>query len=189
MGDDPRAWDDLTLAKRCVSREEAAWKELLRRLGPAVHGMMWRVFRRAGVPDPVREAGEALGDLALALLEKDAAALRAYHPPSSLQAYLAVIARNLALNLLRKRHTSLPLRYEEAVSQPGLPEDPPVTSEQLARGLEALQPRERLLLQLVHMEGLSYARAAALLGVPEVQMGPLLSRARAALRKALEENQ
>lgn len=185
MPEAPEAWRDEVLALRCVAREEAAWRELLRRAGPAARAMLQRVFSRAGLPEPAREAEEALGDLVAALLEKDASLLRAYRPVAPLKAYVAMIARSLGIKLVRKRRPSAPLA--DVAWQPPPEEDWP-GPEQLALALPCLAPRERLLLRLVYWDALTYAQAAEVLGVSPESVGQLLTRARSALREALEKN-
>lgn len=190
--DDPRSWDDLTLARRCAAREEAAWEEFLRRFGPAVQGVLRHVFAKAGLPDPLHEAEEALGDLARALLHRDAASLRAYRPPATLQAYLRVVARNTAVDLLRRRRASLsldaaspgrpPLR--DLLEAPGATE-PEFGAEELERALARLPSQEVLALRLAYWDGKPLAEVARILGIPLGTLGPLMTRARAALRQAL----
>lgn len=184
--DDPKApgtWTDLTLAGRCAARDEAAWEELLRRIGPSALHVMARVFRRAGLPDPEAEAGEALGSLASALLDHGARALRAYRPPIPLRIYLGVIARNVACRALRKHRPALPLDAVDAEDLSWVPVEKPLDAERLRQAMEGLAPRDRLLLQLVYWKGLGYAEAAQVLGVAPGTIGPLLTQAREALRR------
>ena len=182
---DPRTWDDVLLAARCAAREEAAWLELLRRAGPAAEGALRRAFARTGIPGPNREAAEAMGDWASMLLERDGALLRAYRPPVPLAAYLAVIARTVAFRILRKRHPGLSLEAAGPLPSPEAPELPG-SPEGLAAALPVLPERDRLLLRLLYWEGLSYAQVAGILGISPASMGPLVTRAREALRKTME---
>ncbi len=59
---------------------------------------------------------------------------------------------------------------------------------EVGRALKALEPPKREALVLVHLEGLSLAEAAAVLGVPEGTVKSRLFHAREELRRALEEN-
>lgn len=187
--DNPQDWDDLTLARRCAGREEAAWREFLRRTAPAAEAVFRRVFARAGLPDPAREAEEAMGDLVHALLRSNAASLKAYRPPHALKTYVRVIARNIAVGILRKRHQTLsldaggmPLReLLEAPEEPGLPASPARLEEALAR----LPPREALALRLAYWDGHSLIEISRVLRIPMGTLGPLMSRAREALRRDL----
>ena len=184
-GEDPLSWDDATLARLAASRGGAAWEELLRRVGPACEGCMREVFRRAGVPDPAAEAAEAMGSLAEALLARDAAALRAYRPPTPLKAYLVAVARHLSFRVLKKRHPALPL---EAAGRElaWVQADPAVDVQRVHLALGRLRPRERLLLQLVYWRGLTYEETARVAGIEPSSLGPLLTRARESLKAFLE---
>lgn len=192
-GGDPSQWSDEELARRCAGRGQEAWVELLRRAGPYAKAMMRRVFLRAGVPDPGREAEEALGDLVEALLEQDQALLRAYRARRApLATYLAVVARSIAVRIVRRRKPALPLGALDDVEAPdGLSgelasEVPRHTPAQLELALASLRPRDRLLLKLAYWRGLRYAEIAPLAGVPASHVGPLMTRAREQLRKAME---
>lgn len=183
MPEDLSSCDDLTLASRCAAREEAAWEELIRRSGAAEQAVR-RLFVRAGMPDPEAETEEVMAALVAALLENGGARLKAYRPPVPLWAYLMVIARNLALNVLRRRR---PLALEAAGDLGWVPAESPVDSERLSQAMERLEPRQRLLLQLVYWEGLGHDEVAPLLGLEPGSVGPLMTRTREALRKLLSE--
>lgn len=184
--DDSEAWNDLTLAARCAERDAAAWEEFLRRAGPAAREMMRRLFARGGMPEPEREASEAMGDLAAALLQDGARALKAYRPAWPLRAYVAGVARNVAVGILRKRRSHVSL---DATLAAPVPEAEPLAADprQLEEALASLPARDRLILRLVYWEGASYAVAARVLRVPVGTFGPLLSAAREALRKKLPQ--
>ncbi len=186
MAGGPESWDDETLARRSALREDRAWRELLRRCGGAAEGMMRRVFARSGSPESAREASEALGDWAAALLENDAALLRAYWPRAPLRAYLAVIARSVAVRMARRSPRGLPLDPGAAEAPGRAPAEFPAGPEALAKALSTLPSRDRLLLRLVYWDACSYDEAAGVLGVAPSSLGPLLTRARHALRQALE---
>jgi RNA polymerase sigma-70 factor (ECF subfamily) len=57
----------------------------------------------------------------------------------------------------------------------------------LARALDSLPPDQRAAVLLVDAEGLDYADAAEVLGVAPGTIASRLSRARATLRRALDE--
>ena len=183
--EDPASWDDAELARRAAAREEKAWTELFRRCGPSARGMMRKVFLRAGAPDPAHEAEEALGSLALSLLERGGRVLLAYRPPAPLGFYLSLIARREAFRILRKRKRSVSLDKAEEIPAP-LPEVPPATPEEIRSALDALPSRDRLALRLCYWKGMRQEDIAPVLGVQPSSMGALMTRARSALREALE---
>ncbi len=130
-----------------------------------------------------------MGDLATSLLERDAALLRAYRPPSSLRVYLTVVARTTAFRILRKRQGGrLPdLSGLAAPESLDLEEGVPVGVSELEEALASQSPRDRFLLRLVYWDGLSYEKVGRILGLSPVSVGPALTRARASLRSALEK--
>ncbi len=182
-------WDDLTLVRRCARRDTAAWGVFLDREGPFVLAVLRRAFRRAGVGSPAQEAEEALGDLVLALLDRDGALLDAYRPSSPLRVYLAVIARTTASRRLRKRHPLLGLNLDALPSPVSIPEPliggAEVDPVRVRKAMASLAPKARLLLRLLYWHGWSYAQAARSLGLPAANLGTLATRAREAFRKAL----
>lgn len=105
------------------------------------------------------------------------------------RAWLFGIARNAALDELRRRRRSSPL-----VGDP--PEDPEVSEDQfegvlrratVRAALVGLAPRERELVALKFHGGLSNSDIARILGVSESNAGTLLHRTINKLRKACDE--
>lgn len=100
------------------------------------------------------------------------------------RAWLFGIARNAALDELRrrKRHATLPhepVAAEEAAEEADLAQRATVRA-----ALAGLTPRERELIALKFHAGLSHAEIARVLGVSESNAGTLLHRAMSKLRKA-----
>jgi RNA polymerase sigma-70 factor (ECF subfamily) len=109
----------------------------------------------------------------------------------SQRAWLFGIARNAALDELRRRR-----RGAELVSEPADPATPTLEDEaELALrraavrvALAALEPRDRELIALKFHAGLATAELATVLGVSESNAGTRLHRAMQKLRKALDES-
>ncbi len=103
----------------------------------------------------------------------------------SMRAWLFTILTNLD----RNRRRSLAIRpgtdeFDER--QFGTPPDDPLTRRAIERGVAALPAEQREVLLLVALEGLSYREVAEVQDVPIGTVMSRLSRARAALRVALE---
>jgi RNA polymerase sigma-70 factor, ECF subfamily len=105
------------------------------------------------------------------------------------RAWLFVIARNAALDELRRRKRSAPLIGEPV-------EDPQASEDQMEgvlrratvrAALADLSPRERELIALKFHGGLSNPEIARVLGVSESNAGTLLHRTITKLRKACDE--
>jgi RNA polymerase sigma-70 factor, ECF subfamily len=106
------------------------------------------------------------------------------------RAWLFGIARNAALDELRRRKRSAALTIEPEADLPS-PEDAADLALRRAvvrSALAALPPRERELIALKFHAGLDNAELAAVLGVSVSNAGTMLHRAVTKLRKALDEH-
>lgn len=130
---------------------------------------------------PPADADDAWSDTFLA-------AMRAYpdlRPDSNVRAWLLTIARNKAVDHIRRRNRApLPVdELEDAASSDGIPEP---ADEDLRVALASLTPRQRDAVVYHHIGGLPYADVGAL-----IDGGPAAARRSAAdgiarLRKAYE---
>ena len=106
------------------------------------------------------------------------------------RAWLFGIARNAALDELRRRKRSAALTAEPAADAPA-PEDAADTALRraaLRTALAGLAPRERELIALKFHAGLDNAELATVLGVSVSNAGTMLHRAVTKLRKAIDEH-
>jgi RNA polymerase sigma-70 factor (ECF subfamily) len=105
------------------------------------------------------------------------------------RAWLFGIARNAALDELRRRKRAAALAAEPADLDAALPEDAAEAALRratLRTALAALGPRERELIALKFHAGLDNAELAAVLGVSVSNAGTQLHRAMTKLREAVE---
>ena len=117
----------------------------------------------------------------------------AYKDTASFKTWLYTVARNLALDERRKRaHT--PVSLEEAAMALPDPADTPeeacIRAEQrraVQRALAALKPEYAQVLTLTYVEGLSNRQTAKIMHKSVHAVENLNSRARRALREALEQ--
>jgi RNA polymerase sigma-70 factor (ECF subfamily) len=108
--------------------------------------------------------------------------------------WLVRIAANEALQRVRRRGPLAPVPVSENEEEPMSPgEDPEARAEAreairlVERAVDALPPHHRLVFMLRDVEGLSTAETADVLGIAEDAAKVRLFRARAALRRTLEE--
>jgi RNA polymerase sigma-70 factor (ECF subfamily) len=107
------------------------------------------------------------------------------------RAWLFGIARNAALDELRRRKRSAALTAEPADADAAAPEDAADTALRraaLRTALAGLAPRERELIALKFHAGLDNAELATVLGVSVSNAGTMLHRAVTKLRKAIDEH-
>jgi RNA polymerase sigma-70 factor (ECF subfamily) len=116
---------------------------------------------------------------------------RTFNPRrGSARAWLFGIARNAALDELRRRRRVAELAADPETSRPPPPRrEPtaPLRGPAVRAALADLEPRERELIALKFFGGLSNRELARVLGVSESNAGTLLHRAVTKLRKACHE--
>jgi RNA polymerase sigma-70 factor, ECF subfamily len=107
----------------------------------------------------------------------------------SARAWLFGIARNAALDELRRRRRQAAL-VEEPTDLAGIDAEHPVERSErriaVARALEGIEPRERELVALKYFAGLSNAEIATVLGITESNVGTRLHRVVDRLREACD---
>jgi len=106
------------------------------------------------------------------------------------RAWLFGIARNAALDELRRRARTTPVAAEPADDAALGPDDEAETGARrlaVRAALHSLQPRERELVALKFFAGLSNAELASVLGTSETNVGTRLHRAIHKLREACHE--
>lgn len=112
-----------------------------------------------------------------------------YRGKGSLKAWMARIAVNESLNLLRKEKTQLAEIQEEKM--PDLPDEEPetddLTAEEIAQLLAQLPEGYRTVINLYAVEGKSHKEIAQLLGIKPDSSASQLHRARNLLAKMVKE--
>jgi RNA polymerase sigma-70 factor, ECF subfamily len=156
-----RAMTDSELVRRTLSGESAAFGELIRRHQGAVQGLAYHMTGSfADAQDMAQEA------FVRAYLK-----LEQLQHPERLSAWLRQLTLNYCRSWLRKRRETTPLEeVEPALCDPG---DSPAEAleraetRRLVRGaLDQLTERNRLVLVLRYLGGLSYRDIARFLDVP-----------------------
>ncbi len=175
---DRQATDGELVSRFALDQDEAAFRELVRRLGPVVYGICRRHLGETG------DAEDAFQATFLVLARK-AGTLR---QPGRVAAWLHGVA-GLAARKLREARRRRERRI--APTHP-LPERPtsetpatPNASDQVEDELSRLPDRLRLPILLCGVRGLTVAQAAAELGWPVGTVASRLSRGRAHLTRRL----
>jgi len=183
---------DRTLLTRCLEKEPGAWKDFVDRfMGLFVHVITHTAHSRS-----IRVTQEDIDDLCaevfVTLLANDFAALRQFAGKSSLATYLTVIARRVVVREMSQRriaqalgHTRLSpqaMEYAESGESGRIADE-----EEVERMLDGLDTQEANIVRQFHLEGRSYREISSGLGVPQNTIGPTLTRARAKLRRKVEQ--
>ena len=179
---------DRQLLQRCLARQPHAWEDFVDRfLGLVVH-----VINHTSTTRSIAVSQHDLEDLAsevfMAILADDYAALRRFRGQSSLATYLTVISRRVVVKELLKRRI-VPNQAEagdmQHVEDHGHAADERLANhDEVHRLLSELEGDEAEIVRLYHLEGKSYHEISQETGVAENTIGPVLSRARAKMRRA-----
>jgi len=113
-----------------------------------------------------------------------------WRPTGPLRAWLFRILVNVYRNDLRTRRriaAVLPLYARPSEASVPAAQHVRLALAETARAMQVLPAEQREALLLVAVEGMSYAEAAAVLGIPSGTLMSRLARGRAALRRATEE--
>ncbi len=170
---------DRELAMRVRAGDQEALGALYDRYSPLVYAVGLRVLADAGAAEDV------LQEVFMQLWRNPA---RFDATRGSLGAWLAVIARNRAIDVLRKRHFESDIEDVVVSVEPdlALEADRSRTAKNVRGALNGMHPSQRLALEMAFFEGLTHTEIAAKTGEP---LGTIKTRIRAgllALRKALK---
>ena len=176
--------DEESLRARSVQRTR--WMECAQRGDREAYGALLTDvaspllrFLRRWIADP-HELEDVHQDTLMALHR----ARHTYDPSRPFEPWLFAIARHVAVDHLRRRasRTSREMLVE-ALPEPGTDTDP--GSPRLAEALERLPPAQREAFEMLQLEGLSVAAAAARVGITTSALKVRAHRAYKALRALL----
>ncbi|MFE1576835.1 RNA polymerase sigma factor [Streptomyces fradiae] len=169
---------DGLLVVRCQLGEREAFRELV----AVWHTPLWRYVR--GLVDSPHLADDLAQEAWVAVVR----GLPRLRQPERFAPWLFTIARRTVTDHLRLAYTAPETAMEEATTAVADDELGGVlTTLQIQAGLAALPPLEREVLILFHLEDLSLASCAEVLGVPAGTVKSRLHRARRMLRSHLAE--
>jgi RNA polymerase sigma-70 factor (ECF subfamily) len=176
---------DRNLLSRCLNREPGAWKDFVDRfMGLIVHVIQHTAESRNQTLSDA-DVDDLCADVLLAIVANDFAVLRHFRGQSSLATYLTVVARRICARVLftRARGTARMEHAESVASQRPDAQQQVADRDQVTKMLEGLEGAEAEIVRLFHLQGKSYREISSELGVAENTIGPILSRARAKMRR------
>lgn len=190
------------LVAACVRGDPAARSQFVRQYDALVRFSIVTVLRRSGVSLGPEDMADLHQTVMASYFDDGCRRLRLYEGRNraSFATFLRVCATRQTLDYLRRRRRALASgeQWEGSTDEspieqadPGSgPEGFAAAREELdlvRRALEALSPRERLLVRLHFVEGLETPELARALGTTENAALVLKSRIRQKLRRAIEE--
>jgi RNA polymerase sigma-70 factor, ECF subfamily len=138
----------------------------------------------------LRREPDHADDLVQECLSRAIAKIDTWQPGTNLRAWLFVILRNCHINEIRREQRVVSLDDDSPTSEPTLTvpgsQETRVALAEVRNAYLSLSEEHREVLLLVAIEGLQYEEASAILEVPLGTVRSRLSRARQALRQALE---
>jgi RNA polymerase sigma-70 factor, ECF subfamily len=176
---------DRSLLERCLNRKARAWEDFVDRfMGLVVHVINHTAQCRS-INLSAADREDLAGEVFLAIVDNDMSVLRHFRGKSSLATYLTVIARRVVVRKLVEGRSAVPLgdMVAQAESEEEEPEQRIGDREEVGRLLGQLQGSEAAVVRMYHLEGKSYSEISRSVGMPENSVGPMLSRARAKLRR------
>ena len=176
---------DRSLLDRCLQRKPRAWEDFVDRfMGLVVHVINHTAQCRS-INISAADREDLAAEVFLAIIDNDLAVLRHFRGKSSLATYLTVIARRVVVRRLVDGHSALPLgdMVARAEVEEIEPEQRIGDREEVGRLLSELQGSEAAVVRMYHLEGKTYEEIGRTVGMPENSVGPMLSRARAKMRR------
>ena len=139
------------LARRVLAGDKAAYNALLGVIGPALRRYFMRQFRLGA------QADDLVQETLMAVHTK----FHTYRQAESFTPWLYAIARHKAIDFMRaaKRRTTafeVPIEHAADVATPLIATDKMENSDALAAAMSELSARDRTLLELAKIEGLSH---------------------------------
>lgn len=165
--------------ERARAGDHAAFRQLVLHYDAGLRSLAFKMLDDAGRMDDVLQEAYVKAYRGLGTFRGD----------SSVRTWMYRITYNACLDDMRRRSGKIrDLPMDAVADQPAAGPDPgerAVLRSGLATALAALPPDQRAAVLLVDAEGFDYAAAGKVLGVAEGTVASRVSRARAALRRAL----
>lgn len=176
---------DRNLLDRCLSGKPRAWEDFVDRfMGLVVHVVNHSAQCRS-INLSAADREDLAADVFFAIVDNDMAVLRHFRGRSSLATYLTVVARRVVVRKMIEGCTSVPLgdMVADAADDDAEFEQRISDRDEVGRMLNELKGSEAAVVRLYHLEGKSYEEISRSVGMPANTVGPMLSRARAKLRR------
>lgn len=183
------------LIARCAEGLDSAKAQFYSQYGGLIRRAVARKISQVNAHAPAAvEVDDTCHEVFVRLFSDDCRALRRLKQPRSINAWLMTVSQNHTITVLRKRsvqdQTLVFAAREQPVEYFASPEEAVVHDERnaaLQDKMIALPHADRLILELYFLQDLKYAEIAELVGLNINTVSAKLRRAKAKLRKLMEE--
>ena len=180
---------DRDLLQRCLTQSPGAWNDFVDRYISLIYHVIHYTSYLRSVPMGPEDVEDVAAEVMLQIVADNYKVLRQFRQQASLATYITVIARRIAIHELNRRQA---VRSEIRQGIAKIDSDVPDESEAAIKGVERLEEVESLLrklkgkdrevVRLYYLQGLTYEEISTETGVPVNSIGSTLSRARKTLR-------
>lgn len=178
----PLTSQDRELIRRCLHHEAGAWNEFVDRYLGLVYHVINHTAHLRSYPIKADEAEDIAAAIMLQVIDNDYAIFRQFRGKASLSSYLTVIARRICVQELAKR-AGIKEMPGGGVEPAAKTENAPIESiEEVGKLLKKLPEKERTVVRMYYLEGLSYEEISEELDVSVNSIGAILTRARRKLK-------
>lgn len=170
---------DSTLINRVLGGDHAAMAEIFDRYASLVYSVSLRILKDSG------QAEDVLQEILLQVWRNPA---KFANGRGSLPAWLAVVARNRSIDLLRKRRPIEPVNDLVVASPESLASDAErnIMIEKVRNTMKDLPAEQQRLIELAFFEGMTHTEIAARTGEPLGTVKTRIRTALATLRKGID---
>ena len=147
---------------KCFNGDSDAWNQFVDAYAPVIYTTVRQTILRHCLYHSDADIHDTTQDVFVKLLDNNFRVLRTYDPGrADLERWLAVIARRVAIDAIRKRHLAVPLDDTFPAATPAAGGAP------IALPLELLTPRQRQVMRMIYDENKSIAEIATALGIDD----------------------
>lgn len=182
---------DRTILQRCLQHAPGAWNDFVDRFLGLIYHTVRHTAHLRSMPLRPEDVEDVAAEILLQIVANDYAVLRQFRGQSSLATYLTVIARRSCVHELARRGAAREVQVEgDGLQKVAEAEEPRAevgleSVEEIQRLLARLPGKEREVVRLFYMEGRRYEEISSELNISVNSIGPILSRARKKLNKAV----
>jgi len=183
----PLTSQDRELVRRCLHREAGAWNEFVDRYLGLVYHVINHTAHLRSYPIRPQEAEDIAATILMQVIDNDYAFFRQFRGKSSLSSYLTVVARRVCVQEVARRAGIKEVSSTAAAEPAAKPDAAPLESlEEVGKLLKKLPDKDRTVVRMYYLEGLTYEEISEELDVPVNSIGAILTRARKKMKG--EEN-